>query len=65
MANEAGVTLLAFYHLLPSPDGVLTRQLFSRGVSAIRKGGWTIAEDGSMYTMRVGSHDTVTGRITE
>jgi hypothetical protein len=65
LANEAGVKLLAFYHLLPSPDGMLTRQLFSRGVSAIRKGGWTIADDGSMYTMPIGGQQTLIGRIAE
>jgi ribonuclease Z len=65
IANDAGVQLLAFYHLLPAPDGMLTRQLFSRGISDVRKSGWTIADDGSMYTMRVGGHDTLIGRLTE
>jgi ribonuclease Z len=65
VANVAGVKLLAFYHLLPSPDGILARQLFSRGVGEIRTSGWTIADDGSMYTMRIGGHDTIIGQITE
>jgi hypothetical protein len=47
-ANEAGVGLLVFYHLLPAPDGFLMRRLFAAGVEAIRPGGWTIAEDGSL-----------------
>ncbi len=30
-ANEARVRLLAFYHLLPAPDGFVERRLFARG----------------------------------
>lgn len=57
MANAAGVGLLAFYHLSPAPDGLLMRQLFSQGVDEIRPDGWTIAEDGSLYTLPVGSKE--------
>jgi len=58
VANGAGARLLAFYHLLPAPDGALARGVFGRGVDEVRDGNWTIAEDGSLFTMPTGS-DTV------
>jgi ribonuclease Z len=63
IANEAGVGLLVFYHLLPAPDAFITRSLFAQGVDAVRTGDWTIAEDGSLYTLPVGSSEIHTGRI--
>jgi ribonuclease Z len=63
LANRAGVTHLAFYHLLPAPDGFLPRRLFANGVNAVRKGGWTIADDGSLYTLPLGSDDVRVGHI--
>lgn len=63
LANEAGVGLLVYYHLLPAPDGFLTRRLFASGVNAVRKGDWTIAEDGSLYTLPLGSKEVRTGRM--
>jgi ribonuclease Z len=63
IANKAGVRLLAFYHLAPAPDSFITRQLFSRGVNAVRPDNWTIAEDGSLYTMPLNSKEVLTGRI--
>ena len=65
IANQAGVKLLVFYHLLPSPDGVLPRRLFASGVDAVRPEGWTIARDGSLYTLPVGSGEIQEGRIGE
>ncbi len=62
-ANEAGVGLLVFYHLLPAPDGFLMRRLFASGVDAIRPDGWTIAEDGSLYTLPLGSEEIQAGSI--
>jgi ribonuclease Z len=64
IANEAGVKLLVFYHLLPSPDGFLPRRLFSNGLSEARKGDWTIADDGSLYTLPIGSDQIRIGRIS-
>jgi ribonuclease Z len=55
IANEARVKHLAFYHLLPAPDSVLTRRLFTQGINAARKGDWSITEDGSLYVMPIGS----------
>jgi ribonuclease Z len=63
IANEADVGLLAFYHLGPSPDGFLARRLFAQGVDEIRPDGWTIAEDGSLYTLPIGSKELRTGAI--
>jgi ribonuclease Z len=65
IANQAGVKLLAFYHLLPAPDGVLARRLFAQGISEARQGDWTIADDGSLYTLPLGSAQVQIGRIDE
>jgi len=63
LANQAGVGLLVYYHLLPAPDGFLPRRLFSAGVNQVRRGDWTIAEDGSLYTLPLGSREISVGRI--
>ena len=65
IANDAGVKLLVFYHLLPSPDGWLTKQVFGNGVADVRKGAWTIADDGSLYTLPLGSDSVETGHIRQ
>lgn len=64
-ANDAGVQLLVFYHLLPSPDGLLPRRLFAAGVNDVRPEGWTIADDGSLYTLPIGSSEILIGRIDD
>lgn len=63
IANEAGVKLLVFYHLLPAPDGLLTRRLFAQGLSDSRGDDWTIADDGSLYTLPLGSDRIQFGRL--
>lgn len=63
IANKAGVKLLVFYHLLPAPDNPLTRRTFARGVREVRDGDWTLADDGSLYTLPVGSKDIRIGRV--
>jgi len=63
IANDAGVKLLVFYHLLPAPDGWLPRKLFTQGIDVVRKGEWTMADDGSLYTLPIGSNDVRRGRI--
>jgi len=65
VANAAGVKLLVFYHLIPPPDNVMARRIFARGVDQARRGDWNIAEDGSLYTLPVGSTDVRTGRVPE
>jgi ribonuclease Z len=63
LANDAGVKLLVYYHLLPAPDGFLPRRLFASGVNAVRKDGWTMADDGSLYTLPLGSKEVRMGRM--
>jgi ribonuclease Z len=63
LANDAGARHLAFYHLLPAPDGWLPRQLFARGVNEVRPSDWTIADDGTLYTLPLGSDEVRVGRI--
>jgi ribonuclease Z len=65
LANQAGVKLLVFYHLLPAPDGFLPRRLFSLGVNDVRTSDWTIADDGSLYTLPLGSRQISIGRIDD
>jgi ribonuclease Z len=65
LANEARVKLLVFYHLLPAPDGLLPRRLFAQGLDGIRPDGWTIADDGSLYTLPIGSSEIRTGRVPD
>jgi ribonuclease Z len=61
VANEAQVKLLVFYHLLPAPDGALARRVFATGVDDARRGDWTFGEDGSVYTLPLGSSDVRIG----
>jgi ribonuclease Z len=63
IANDARVRLLVFYHLLPAPDGFLARRLFASGVNEVRKGDWTMADDGSLYTLPLGTDQVITGRV--
>lgn len=63
IANGAGVKLLVYYHLLPAPDGFLPRRLFGQGVNDVRDGDWTIADDGSLYTLPLGGTEISIGRI--
>jgi len=65
IANDAGVGLLVYYHLLPAPDGALPRRLFAQGVDAVRPDGWTIADDGSLYTLPLGTDAIEIGRIDD
>jgi ribonuclease Z len=65
IANEANARMLVFYHLLPAPDGLLPRRLFAQGVDRVRRGGWTIADDGSLYTLPIGSGEIKIGRVVE
>jgi hypothetical protein len=39
------------------------RRLFSQGVNEVRRGDWTIAEDGSLYTLPFGSDEIRIGSI--
>jgi ribonuclease Z len=64
IANDARVKLLVFYHLLPAPDGMLPRRLFAQGVDEARRGKWTIADDGNLYTLPIGSDTIEIGHVS-
>jgi hypothetical protein len=57
--------MLAFYHLLPAPDGLVARRVFAQGLDAVRKQGWTLADDGSLYTLPLGTVDVHVGHLGE
>ncbi|WP_309646498.1 MBL fold metallo-hydrolase [Phenylobacterium sp.] len=63
LANQAKVKLLVFYHLLPAPDGMIARRTFESGIDAARDGAWTLADDGSLYTLPLESKDVRIGRV--
>jgi len=66
IANKANVRLLVFYHLAPAPDGLLARRLFFAGVSDVRPASaWTVAEDGNLYTLPLGSTEIRKGRVAD
>ena len=65
IANEAQVSLLVFYHLLPAPDGALARRVFGNGVDGVRQGRWTIADDGSLYTLPIGTTQVQVGSVID
>jgi hypothetical protein len=65
IANDAQAKLLVFYHLLPSSDGMLARRVSAQGLADVRRGDWTIADDGSLYTLPLGSADVRSGRVVE
>jgi len=65
LANEAHVRHLAFYHLLPAPDGWLMKQMFARGIDEVRPEGWTIADDGSLYVLPLGTDQVLVDRIDD
>jgi hypothetical protein len=49
----------------PSPDGALPGVSSLRGVNDARRGDWTIADDGSLYTLPIGSKSVEIGRVRE
>jgi ribonuclease Z len=63
MANKAGVKLLVLYHLIPAPDNFLMKDIFTRGLDGARHGDWDLADDGSLYTLPVGSTAFRIGRV--
>jgi ribonuclease Z len=54
-ANEAGVSLLVFYHLVPPPPNRIFEPLFVRGVEDVRPDGWILGDDGLLVELPVGS----------
>jgi ribonuclease Z len=64
IANEARVKLLVYYHLAPAPGGFLARRVFARDINHARQGEWTMADDGSLYTLPIGSEEVRIGRMS-
>jgi len=62
-ANEAGVKLLVLYHLTPPPRFGLMERAFVRGVADVRKGDWTLAEDGLLIELPAGSAEVRTSQL--
>jgi ribonuclease Z len=54
-ADEAGVRLLVFYHLVPPPPNRIFEPVFVRGVDAVRPDGWILGDDGLLVELPVGS----------
>jgi ribonuclease Z len=50
--------------LAPAPDGFLARRLFARDINNARQGEWTMADDGSLYTLPIGSEEVRIGRMS-
>jgi ribonuclease Z len=65
IANRADAKLLVLYHLLPAPDNFIARRLFTRDMDGARDGDWTMAEDGSLYTLPLGSKAVRMGSVRE
>jgi ribonuclease Z len=63
IADAAGVRLLVLYHLLPAPDNALARRVFAQDLGRARDGEWRLADDGSLYTLPLGSTEVRVGRI--
>jgi len=55
IAKKANVNHLVLNHLSPAPDGFIAEQIFSRGIDKIFSD-WTLAEDGTMVILPVGSN---------
>jgi len=64
IANEANAKLLVMYHLFPPPPNRLAEDVFTRGVSEVRKTGWELADDGMLISLPSGSDAIVTERLT-
>jgi ribonuclease Z len=54
-ANEAGVRLLVFYHLVPPPPNRIFEPVFVRGVEDVRPDGWILGDDGLLVELPIGS----------
>jgi ribonuclease Z len=44
---------------------MLARRVSAQGLADVRRGDWTIADDGSLYTLPLGSADVRSGRVVE
>ena len=56
-ANAAGVRLLVYSHVVPSPPNLVAERVFLRGVPEVRGGGLVLGFDGLHLELPVGSTD--------
>ena len=61
-ANEANVTHLVLYHLIPAPSNLILKNMFIRGMNDVRKE-WTLSEDGTMVILPLNSKDIIISNI--
>jgi len=61
-ANEANVTHLVLYHLIPAPSNLILKNIFIRGMNDVRKE-WTLSEDGTMVILPLNSKDIIISNI--
>jgi ribonuclease Z len=61
-ANEANVTHLVLYHLVPAPNTFISKNMFTRGMNDVRKE-WTLSEDGTMVILPLNSKDIIISSI--
>lgn len=59
IANEAGVKLLVYSHIVPRLPNAIAKRVFLRGVSDVRKDGLLVAWDGLHLELPVGSEKIV------
>jgi ribonuclease Z len=59
VANEAGVRLLALYHLTPPPPIAALERIYTRGVAEVRPDGWVLADDGMLIEVPLGDGEIV------
>jgi ribonuclease Z len=59
VANEAGVKLLVYTHIVPRLPNALAERVFLRGVSGVRSEGVTLGYDGLYLELPAGSDKIV------
>jgi len=65
IANQAGVKLLAMYHLMPPLPSRLAEPIWMRGVSTVRDAGVLVTQDGTLITLPIGSDEVRVGDIED
>ncbi len=65
VANRAKVAELVLYHLVPAPTNMLVESIFLRGVSSVRPDGVTLADDGMVIDLPLGSEKVFFNSISD
>ena len=63
LANEAGVGLLLFYHLVPPPPNRVAESVFLRGVEEVRPEDSVLGDDGTLVELPVDSDEIIIDSI--